>query len=197
MFDWKIFAFLILFTPFIFSIIINPINNCSELQDIKNNLGGDYKLENDINCSSFSFSPIGINTEAFVGILDGKGFMIHDLNIISSESQEGGIFGFTDSNAKIFNLTLRDITLNLGVTGSIGLLVGYAKTSIIKDIKIISSNKTVVNHLKSTKNSNAGAGGLIGYSDNSNITNIYISNTFVETPGYSRVGGVIGNINNG
>ena len=58
------------------NVIYNPesfikINNCSDLQSIKNNLSGNFILNKDINCIDTSFDPIGNFTDKFTGVFYG------------------------------------------------------------------------------------------------------------------------------
>lgn len=50
---------------------VNPIQitNCQGLQNINNNLNGNYVLANDIDCTNFAFQPIALTTptDAFLG----------------------------------------------------------------------------------------------------------------------------------
>jgi len=76
------------------------ITNCTELQDINLNLTASYRLMNDIDCSDTinwnsgaGFSPIGQNSNAFNGSLDGHGHTINGLYI--SQMGAGFDLGFT------------------------------------------------------------------------------------------------------
>jgi hypothetical protein len=61
------------------ALAATPITNCTELQNIHNNLAGDYYLANDIDCSGFDygdgkeFMPIGNWSSKFTGTFDGRG----------------------------------------------------------------------------------------------------------------------------
>ena len=95
---WCSMAFLIVFaaamlvasiTPALAAI---PITNCTELQNIRDDLSGDYYLANDIVCSDTvnwnseaGFEPIGIDgSSRFDGTFDGNGYKITHLYINQS-----------------------------------------------------------------------------------------------------------------
>ena len=85
-----------------------PITTCTELQNIRNNLGGDYYLANDIDCSCTSgwnggagFEPIGSDSNMFTGTLDGKGYKITHLYINRPSTNYVGLFGCTGSGSEI------------------------------------------------------------------------------------------------
>jgi hypothetical protein len=69
------------------ALAATPITTCAELQNIRNNLAGDYYLANDIDCSGFDygdgkgFMPIGTEGTKFTGTFDGKGHKITHLYI--------------------------------------------------------------------------------------------------------------------
>ncbi len=63
---------------------IKSIRTCQDLQDINNDLGADYVLANDIDCSDFEFEMIGwvngVSIGDFTGTFDGQGFNILGLH---------------------------------------------------------------------------------------------------------------------
>jgi hypothetical protein len=63
------------------------INSIQELQNINNNLSGNYVLGKDIDASGFNFTPIGCygvcpKGFGFPGMLDGGGHTISNITII-------------------------------------------------------------------------------------------------------------------
>jgi hypothetical protein len=69
-------------------------NNLStfNLFDIRNNLGGNYKLMNDINLESKEWIPVGSNLSPFIGVIDGQGFTVRNLVITASNKNIGWKF---------------------------------------------------------------------------------------------------------
>ena len=155
------------------------ISTPQDLNNIRNNLLGDYELTNDIDMSSFgNFTPIGIDTNTyFSGTFDGKGFKIKNLTINITRTNVG-LFGFTQ-NATITNLGIENANVTSNNQNYVGILVGYHYTN-----SIISNCYTTVG----TAQGQYGVGGLVGYS-NGLIENSY-SNANVT--GKGRVGGLLG-----
>jgi hypothetical protein len=129
----------------------NPyrITDCTDLQNINNNLSADYIIVANINCSGVSFSEIA-NGSDFSGTLNGQDHTIINLNI-----SQNAIF-YETSNATIENLT-------------------------------IGSGSTVNNPA-----TNGYSGGLIGYANNTTITNVHSSQTITKSGEYGYLGGLVG-----
>lgn len=154
------------------------ISTPQDLDNIKNNLSGDFELANDIDMGSFgNFTPIG-KSDNFTGQLDGKGHIISNLTI-NDTSNYNGLFGKT-SGAIIKNIGLENVNIGTGMFS--GALVGltqnnsyiencYSKTGII----------TTSNY----------CGGLIGYNSVTTIKNCY-SQVEVGTSTSTNVGGFVG-----
>lgn len=156
------------------------ISTPQDLNNIRNNLSGDYELTNDIDMSSFgNFTPIGNYTTKFKGSLDGKGFKIKNLTINIS-SQNVGLFGCTE-NATISNVGIENANVTSNMQNYVGIVVGYTfgTTSI--------SNSYTTGQV----NGQYGIGGLVGYGD-AIINNCYSNATIT---GKGRVGGLVGNLN--
>lgn len=98
------------------------------LNDLRNmtNMGGNYKLANDIDASATAqtpFVPIGYTKDFFRGTLDGNNKTITNLKIVGTGSYTG-IF------TKSYNALFKNIRLvNVTVTGgySTGAIAGYAE----------------------------------------------------------------------
>ena len=75
-----------------------PIYTAGDLQNIQNDLAGNYKLMNDIDMSDFSWKSIGEDTKqklrGFTGTLDGQNFSISNLSLKAGKS-------YRDSNLNI------------------------------------------------------------------------------------------------
>ena len=75
-----------------------PIYTAGDLQNIQNDLAGNYKLMNDIDMSDFSWKPIGEDTKqklrGFTGTLDRQNFSISNLSLKAGKS-------YRDSNLNI------------------------------------------------------------------------------------------------
>lgn len=73
-----------------------PIYTAEDLQNIQNNLEGNYKLMNDIDLSGIEWTPIGANRRlrGFKGTLDGQNHTISNLYLNAGKSYE-------DSNSNL------------------------------------------------------------------------------------------------
>ncbi|MDD5086277.1 MAG: GLUG motif-containing protein, partial [Candidatus Nanoarchaeia archaeon] len=162
------------------------ITNCTELQNMNNNLSADYRLANDIDCSDTinwnsgeGFIPIGNNTEGyrFSGTLDGQGHKITGLYINRSSIDCQGLFGYIDSTAEITNVSLENVDIT--GHGDVGGLVGY------------NDYGTVINSyaMGDVTGSSYYVGGLVGYNNRGTISNSYATGNMT---GSEYVGGLAG-----
>lgn len=106
------------------------IKSIEELQNINNNLSGNYALGTNIDASSTKlwdngagFKPIGIEEKKggleFTGIFNGLGHIISDLTINRPQDEFVGLFGHTRM-ASITNVGLENVDIvGLGRVGSI------------------------------------------------------------------------------
>ncbi|MEC1715921.1 GLUG motif-containing protein [Schinkia azotoformans] len=155
------------------------ISTPQELDNIRNNLSGDYELVNDIDMSGFgNFTPIGNSTTKFKGVFNGKGFKIKNITINIS-SQNVGLFGFAE-NATIQNVAIENANVTSNMQNYVGILAGYTFTTTI-------TNCYTSGQLK---NGQYGVGGLVGYFGGT-IENCFSHATVI---GKGRVGGLVGNI---
>ncbi len=182
------------------------ICNPDQLQAMKDDLNAHYILGQNINASSIStdtcpagttgtctgFQPIGMDANKFKGSLDGRGYVIHDLrmdvDLVNSEFNYIGLFGFTGTGALIQNIGLENMNIvsfasrDLADTSKdvnssyVGGLVGYNKGGIIKNsysTGSISSASWIFVQTFSTE-ANSYTGGLVGYnSEGGMIQNSY------------------------
>jgi hypothetical protein len=124
----------------------NPYNisNCTQLQEMENDLGANFSLINNINCSDTinwnsaqGFDPIGSSSPKFVGSLNGNGYNITKL-YVSRTTTYNGLFGYLGSPANVSSLGL----INASIKGGqyTGGLTGYMDTSTtINNINITGS----------------------------------------------------------
>jgi hypothetical protein len=144
------------------------ISNLTELENMANDLTGNYYLTGDIDASATSgggynggkgWEPIGSSfpTDEFEGTFDGCGYTISDLYINDDTEINVGLFGATGSSAVIANVTLS----NVDITGRryVGALVGSVWQT---DVYNCHSTGTVT--LAGT--TPYGIGGIVGYAGN-------------------------------
>jgi YD repeat-containing protein len=172
------------------------IQTVEDLQNMANNLAGNYHLANDIDASGtatwnagIGFLPIGSSANPFTGTLNGNGHIITSL-FINSAATNIGLFGSAAPAAFIENVDLvqANITGTGGgaETGATGALVGHLDGQV--------TNCTVSGSVIGTSTDNF-VGGLVGLSDG-NINNSSAVVT-VSAPGFGSAGGGLVGINTG
>ncbi len=183
-----------------------PISTCQELQDMENNLGGDYYLTQDIDCSDTKnwngekgFDPIG----SFSGTFNGNGHVISDLYINRGSTESVGLFGETGSGVEVKNIGLE----NVNITGyeEVGGLIGHnnggsvfsdsystGSVSGSNDVGgLVGQNWGSVSDSYSTGSVSGGVsvGGLVGYNNNGGVSDCYSTGS---VSGSGDVGGLVG-----
>ncbi len=186
------------------------ITTCEELQDMKNNLSGDYHLANDIDCSctvgwneGAGFEPMANHLDRFRGTLDGKGYTISNLYINRPSQNNVGLVGFIGGGGKVTNISLEDVDM----TGHnyVGALTGFNDGTITNShfTGSVSGNYGVgglagrdegtisKSYSAGSVSGNDGVGGLVGYNmySSATITNSYST---ASMSGSSCVGGLVG-----
>lgn len=165
------------------------IRDWHDLDSIRDGLGSNYMLMNDLDSSTAGYEelaspianggkgwqPIGIALEMFLGLFDGRGYEIRDLYINRPDEERVGLFGQQGMTAIIRSVGLANAT----VIGSslVGGLVGY--------------NRGFVSNSYSSGNvSGTGQiGGLVGCNEAGFVSNSYSNG---NVTGSSRVGGIVG-----
>lgn len=105
----------------------NPyvIYDAYQLNNVRNNLNAYYKLGANINLSQFSnWIPIGSIDVPFTGELDGAGFNISGLTIVSSDCLDIGLFGYCSKSAILNNINISDVDINTILKPSERIRVG-------------------------------------------------------------------------
>jgi hypothetical protein len=168
------------------------IGSCTDLQNIQNGLGLNYALFTDIDCTSFSWTPIGSQSTPFTGTLDGKNFTISNLNFNSASTDNAGIFGYTQQ-ASLSNFWLQGFS----ITGQnyVGAVSGQSVDTNVFNVHLIGS--------VGTTNAITGqnyVGGLFGQFSISVAGTInYFSEsgaTYTNIIGVSPCGGLFGELSN-
>lgn len=166
----------------------NPIliSTAVEFDKIRDNLDKHYKLDADIDLSSFTdWTPIGTEGNEFTGSLDGSGYHIKNVTITDVGSiNHVGLFG-SIKGGKIRNLTLEDVqividpTIENVITGS---LAGEIEGTEIDNVHIASG---------SVSGGIAKTGGFSGEILASEISN---SSVNIAVKGSDFIGGFAGTI---
>ncbi len=152
-----------------------------DLQNMSNDLSGDYIIMNDIDATATvgwnteaGFDPVGDDITRFNGSLEGQGYTITGLTINRSTENYVGLFGYTHDWAEIKNVVLEDV--NISGQDNTGALAGWNRGTI-NDCQI-----------KGNVSGNVYTGGVLGRNYGT------ISDCFKngKVTGSSRVGGFVG-----
>jgi hypothetical protein len=157
------------------------IETVEQLAEIRNNLGGYYVLNADIDLSSYgNFDPIGTFEPAsevqedaespkldlaFTGIFDGNGHKISNVVIVEPTKQGVGLFGcVAGDNGAVKNLVVEHITITAkNETGTeallIGGIIGYAASANLVEHITLQGTNTITG---STTGGNIMVGGIVG-----------------------------------
>ena len=199
------------------------ITDCIGLQAMRNDLAGNYRLANDIDCSATGisdtedenydadlyndgdgFEPIGtyvyddqfeaITSAMFTGQFDGNGKTISNLYIGRPTTDFVGLFGMLGSGS-----TVQDFSISSGaITGQndVGAVAGMAQGDITIDNVTISVN--VLGYMGGHLNEDDYGycvGGLIGNYEYLGSTGLTLTNNTIDgtVAGDEAVGGLIGN----
>lgn len=164
------------------------IITCQHLQDMNLDLGANYTLGSNIDCTGFDFNPIGNCTgdcesdgddTPFLGNFEGNSYTISNLNItslINTGNNGWGLFG-NIRYGDITNIYIEDAYV-FANDSQVGSLIGFTRGASITNISstgLIQGNNTV--------------GGLVGYAFNADIDNSHFEGVVA---GNISVGGLIG-----
>ncbi|MCJ7450170.1 MAG: hypothetical protein MUP58_00320 [Candidatus Nanohaloarchaeota archaeon QJJ-9] len=157
------------------------ISNCTELQDMQNDLDAHYELVDDVNCSNTSswnggsgFNPIGSSGSRFYGSLNGQNHIVDQL-YINRGHDHVGLIGYTQyCEVKNIGLTNVDITGKGDTGGALGV-----------------NNRGTISNIYTTGNvvGEHRVGGLVGTIYGSGV---YSSFSTGSVSGDSSVGGLVG-----
>ncbi|MCL2462337.1 MAG: hypothetical protein FWF44_06685, partial [Defluviitaleaceae bacterium] len=178
------------------------ISDAQGLYDIRYNMSGAYALTADIDLSDFMdgfWMPIGGETEAFTGTLDGQGHEIKNLTISGDGYQYAGLFGCTALGSSIKNIRLTDVNIggDADSTAAVyaGGIAGYSGgdisgCSVSGTIAVKTENQGPDNH--------AVAGGICGAAYSGSITNSYsaaaVSAAGIDSAGQNSIAAYAGGI---
>ena len=157
------------------------ISTKEQMNNIKYDITGNYKLANDIDLQNEEWTPIGVNsTVPFIGTFDGDGYTIRNLKINLPTVSNVGLFGYV-KNATIKNVVIDNI--NVKGSSNIGALIGTTEgISTVENCSITGTG--IVNGASCV-------GGVIGNALGGLV--IECSSTATVTGSAGSVGGLIGN----
>ena len=155
------------------------ITTAAQFQNIKNNLGGDYILMNDIDLSSIYFTPIGSGYNSyFTGTFDGNGHTI-TISDVNASSSNRGVFGQVGTGGTVKNLVVKGTIQNdLDEVSYVGGIAGKNYGTITNCCSFVNINVSGYdyNSPKSVE-----AGGIAGYNYGT-ITYCFATSTEIMGP---------------
>jgi hypothetical protein len=174
------------------------VSSATDLNDVRNDLSGNYYLTDDIifDGTAGNFIPIGSESNNFTGKLDGNRFTIKGVNVQmnGTSDQYAALFGFTDG-AEISNLMVEDSSFSAVSLFDNAFAAGisaHSRGTIIKNCDVDAS-------ISAKGISRAYAGGITGYADTDVSINGCGNMGSVETSAddYAFSGGIIGYVAEG
>ena len=156
------------------------ISTADELNNMRNNLAAHYKLETDIDLSTWietnspetGWQPIGTSATPFTGNFDGNGHAIENI-WISMDSENVGFFGAVGGNVTIKRLAII-IADGKRITGTsnVGILTGLS-TAVEGNKQTQIEEVYVAGNVESKGNL---VGAIVGRNNNQNISivNCYV-----------------------
>jgi YD repeat-containing protein len=177
------------------------IHTAQDLNNIRNNPSGNFRLMNDIDMTGINWVPIGTRNAPFTGVLDGDGFVISNLTINLPSQNYVGLFGF--NSGTIMALGLSDVNI-IGLN-NIGAIAGNNTANIMDSYVsgevrgnnnvggVVGQNSGGILKSYSTSNAhgNNNIGGFVGLGAGGNIDQCYAAG---NVHGNSNVGGFAGEL---
>ena len=170
------------------------ISTAEELNAIRNNMSGNYRLVADIDLSlvsnnseitdEFGFTPLGISkdgsaTEGFTGTFDGNGHSITGLSIEGQVPYKNtGLFARIEGGT-VKNLNIVDCKIVVGnktvVTGALAGYVGENKETLKKAVidNINVSGVVTFSAMRDVPAQNISIGGIFGYIGKATVSNCH------------------------
>ncbi len=169
----------------------------SDVQNINNNLSGDYALANPLNASSTTgWIPIGADGNGnilnsgngFTGTFAGLGNTISNLTVNPQNISYVGLFGYAGPGSTIRNFGL--VNASVRGVGDVGGLVAYESGGAITNSYVTGGVNT------GNTDENTAIGGLVGYNDGT-VTDSYSTASIDAVVNFNSkftlvVGGLVG-----
>ncbi|WP_240324473.1 filamentous hemagglutinin N-terminal domain-containing protein [Trinickia diaoshuihuensis] len=172
------------------------VNSDTDLNQVSNNLAGNYALGQDIGISD-RFYQIGDTLDPFTGQFDGEGHTISGLNLavedMGAQEMMVGLFTYIGEGAIVHDLNLRGSAVLEAsafafnpLRDTIGLLAGYNAGTILR----VNVSGTVQTKGFGYDGDFSVAGGLVGTNAGTGV--IWRSSSNVAATGGGTVGGLAG-----
>ena len=157
------------------------INSPQDMQYLHQYPNGYFKLQRDIDMSTYATGDGWNPVESFSGRFEGRGYVIKNLTVSRASERYCGLFGQVKNNATINNLKLENVNVSGGeYTGAIA---GACSGNI---------SNCLVNGTVSSQSANVG--GVFGSFENGVAQNIVAK---VNVNGNESIGGFVGAMTSG
>ncbi len=155
-----------------------PVRNAEDLENVRNNMVGEYIQMADIDLEGINWNPLGGSRFPFRGVYDGNGHVIRNLTV-ERDGADSGLFGGLGGGGEIKNLGI----INGNVTGSrnVGGLLAYLVQGTVSQC-FYSGDVAGDQHV-------GGLIGFVGRVDGIRVDNSYAVGSVVSG---SNAGGLIG-----
>ncbi|WP_240377199.1 hypothetical protein [Bacillus piscicola] len=173
------------------------IHTVQDLDNIRNNPSGHYRLMNDLDLSGVDWEPIGSYRNEFEGVLDGNGHVIKNLKIDTTNMDsfsDVGLFGIVRS-AEIRNLIIENPEIVFAYDdymSSAGFLAGKSEGGGTFSGIFIKGGTTTSEKYSGVEN----IGGLIGLAENMSDEILLIEKSYSDVnltnDNAETMGGLIG-----
>ena len=161
------------------------IGTVGDLQQMKGDLDGYYKLVADIDMSKMPTAWTPMN--GFNGKLDGNGHSISNL-VINTKLTEVGLFGNMAEGGSVRNLTFVNPTIKVNKGNAyVGIIAGMAMTDTLQNVHVYGANI-----IDASGEADITVGGLVGQSTVYGEISSCSFNGTINTPAASAVGGIAG-----
>ncbi len=157
------------------------INTPQDMELIRQNPSGYYKLSADIDMQAYEGGDGWKPIAEFSGVFEGRGYKISNLKINRDSERYCGLFGQVTSSAILSEVVLENVEVNGGEYT--GALAGSCSGKI--------TNCSVQGIVNGSGNS---VGGLVGSYNTNAIVNSYVN---VAVTGKEEVGGLVGTLHGG
>ncbi len=176
------------------------INSLEDLDKIKNDYSGYYRLENDLEVGTSEeykeWTPLfsSSSSSAFTGTFDGNGHSIRFFKQTSSTSYYG-FFGYLSSGSTVKNLTIEsgEISIRRYSDSYIGMVAGcLASGATLENVSV--KNCTIKVSTTATTSKLFYVGGAVGQNDCGTIKNVHVSKTVFDVTASKSLylGGLVG-----
>ena len=172
------------------------IETPAELQAMNTHLAAYYAMQNDIDLTGVTWTPVGNETSPFTGSLEGNGYTISDLSMIDQVGIDRfGLFDTVESGCYLANFTVSNFEISGDYNDGGALIVGYTNNHDFRSLTddIIIYNVDALNCYINSEDYGT-IGTILGYAymHQNNIEISYCDIDNCNFYSYGDFGGIVG-----